>query len=164
MKRSLFAGLGLVLAAALAVAALPAAAAPDLAVAAVGLVQSVVSSPESASLALMVPTVGRKVWYTPSAYDKSGPGGIQTVGTPPQPVDATVIAAWNDRCVNLHIVDAQGRTHTRTSVKLLQDDDAPPTDSQGNTLGGYAEWMPYQKGQAAKDAVPEQRTADANTA
>ena len=119
---------------------------------------------EVATMALMVPTVGRKVWYRPNAYDQSGPGAIQCWGTPPQPIDGTVIAVNSDRNVNLFLVDGAGRTHVRTSVKLLQDDDTPPVDAAGKVIGGYAEWMPYQKNQAAKDAAPEQRTADSNTA
>jgi hypothetical protein len=122
------------------------------------------SAEGAASLAMMAPTVGRKVWYQPSAWDKAGPGGMQCWGTPPQPVDATVISVNSERSVNLFCVDHAGRTHVRTSVKLLQDNDAPPVDGAGQNLGGYAEWMPYQKGQAAKDAATEQRTADANTA
>ena len=100
----------------------------------------------------ITPTVGRKVWYRPTAYDKSGPGGIQCWGTPPQPVDATVIAVNSDRNVNLFIVDHAGRTHVRTSVLLLQDNDDPARDTDGNDTGGYAEWMPYQLGQAKREA------------
>jgi hypothetical protein len=44
--------------------------------------------------------------------------------------------------------DAGGNLFPRTSVWLRQDDDPPPT-------GMYCEWMPYQKGQAAKTEALE---------
>jgi hypothetical protein len=59
------------------------------------------------------PTVGRRVWYWPSEYDRSA--GMIADGK--QPCDA------------------------RTSVTLMQEGDAP-------VPGAYAQWMPYQKGQA----------------
>lgn len=88
---------------------------------------------------MITPTVGRKVWYRPSDADKSA-HGMATVG--PQPLDATIIAVWNDACVNLSVIDANGRQHTRLSAILWQDGDMP--------TGAYAEWMPYQVKQADK--------------
>jgi hypothetical protein len=60
------------------------------------------------------------------------------------PLDATVIAVWGDRCVNLAIFDIYGTLHGHQSVLLLQDGDERPTG------GRFAEWMPYQQAQAAK--------------
>ena len=52
--------------------------------------------------------------------------------------------------VNLSVVDQAGRQFARTSVHLIQDgDDRPSTND-----GPFAEWMPYQLGQAVKVAEP----------
>lgn len=82
------------------------------------------------------PTVGRKVWYSPSVHDIGVKFGEQ-------PMDATIVYVWNDRMVNLVVFDHSGSMLMRHSVQLLQDDDAP------NPGGGHCYWMPYQKGQAA---------------
>lgn len=94
---------------------------------------------------MIAPTVGRKVWYRPTEFDKSGPGAMRVVGI--QPLDATVIAVWSDRAVNLLVIDAAGTPFPKMSVTLLQEGDTPPAVAGG---GGYAEWMPYQTGQAKK--------------
>lgn len=107
---------------------------------------------------MIKPTVGRKVWYRPSETDKkSGTGNPAMAVFGDQPCDATIIAVHNDRLVNLAIIDHNGGYHVRTSALLLQDD-AKPADGQG-----YAEWMPYQVGQAAKEvsvAVPDKAALD----
>jgi hypothetical protein len=90
---------------------------------------------------MISPTVGRVVWFTPSADDT-----IVRNGT--QPLAAIVTCVWSDTCVNLAVFDANGVATNRTSVLLIQDDAARP--------GGYfCEWMPYQKGQAAKTEALE---------
>lgn len=91
---------------------------------------------------MIEPTVGRKVWYRPNAYDKQGPGGMQAYGK--QACDATVIYVHSNALVNLAIFDHNGNMHKRTSVVLLQDDTKP------NEGASYAEWMPYQISQAPK--------------
>lgn len=101
----------------------------------------------------ITPTVGRKVWYRPSAFDLQGPGAMVCVTG--QPLDATVIAVWGDRMVNLLVVDTMGKAMPKLSTPLVQEGDTPPMlgakDREGNpTPGGYAEWMPYQTAQAAK--------------
>jgi len=85
----------------------------------------------------IIPSVGRDLWYHPSAYDKSGPGGMVAAGD--QPLTAKIVAVHNDRMVNLVIYDYNGNAHRRTSVKLLQGHDDAPEN------GGYAEWTPQQK-------------------
>jgi hypothetical protein len=85
---------------------------------------------------MIQPTVGRVVWYHPS---KSDPGFDGTQN----PLAAIVAHVWTDSCVNLAIFDRNGCTFNRTSVFLYQGDTDRPSDQ-------YAEWMPYQKGQAAK--------------
>jgi hypothetical protein len=69
------------------------------------------------------------------------PGAVTDYGS--QPMAATVVYVWNDRLVNLQVLDHAGSAHSPTSVPLLQDEDARPD-------GYFCEWMPYQKGQAAK--------------
>lgn len=102
---------------------------------------------------IIKPTVGRKVWYRPSAYDLTGMGAMQV--SYQQPLDATIIAVWGDRCINVLVTDIAGKQFAKLSTTLVQEgDNLPmhgPRDKEGNnTPGGYVEWMPYQMGQAAK--------------
>lgn len=94
------------------------------------------------------PSVGRKVWYRPSASDLTGPVPMTKSGE--QPLDATVLAVWGDRCVNVLVTDVVGRQFPVLSVTLLQPGDEPPKDAKGEVMGRYVEWMPYQTAQAAK--------------
>lgn len=104
---------------------------------------------------IIPPTIGRKVWYWPSDYDKHlhldiPPGYLHTAieaFDPQQACDATVVYVLSDRCVNLQVVDHNGNVHKRYSVTLAQPGDEVPAG------GGYAEWMPFQVGQA-KTAQP----------
>lgn len=105
---------------------------------------------------MIKPTVGRKVWYRPSLNDLQGPIPMYMVGHPntePQPLDATVLAVWGDRCINVQVLDITGKAFTKTSVLLLQEGDPTPKTPEGNEVFGYCEWMPYQVGQAAKQAT-----------
>ncbi|MBF5006826.1 hypothetical protein ISG32_21500 [Diaphorobacter sp. NR2-3-3-1] len=52
-------------------------------------------------------------------------------------------------------MDANGNAHSRTSVPLVQDGDSCPAN------GYYCEWMPYQKGQAAKTEAAEKNASTA---
>lgn len=99
---------------------------------------------------MIKPTVGRKVWYRPSKSDQTGPKPMVTAN---QPLDATVIAVWGDRCVNLDVIDVNGNHFPVTSCLLLQDDDQPQRTEDGEIVGRYAEWMPYQTSQAAKETT-----------
>lgn len=94
---------------------------------------------------IITPTVGRKVWYRPSAHDQQGPVPMQSSGD--QPLDATIIAVWSAHCVNLLVTDMVGRTFPVLSATLVQDGYPVPSG------GRYAEWMPYQQGQARKETV-----------
>lgn len=100
------------------------------------------------------PTVGRKVWYRPSKTDLQGPIPMSVAGSvqagTAEPLDATVLAVWGDRCVNVLVLDTQGKSFTKTSATLLQPGDEPAKDGEGNVVGGYVEWMPFQTGQATK--------------
>lgn len=107
---------------------------------------------------MIKPTVGRKVWYRPSETEtlqrtSEGPQmgiilhvleGMSGVGGFMQPLDATIIGVHVNGLVNLYIIDAMGLPHVRLNATLKQEGD-------GYIDGGYAEWMPYQIGQAKKD-------------
>lgn len=97
---------------------------------------------------IIKPTVGRKVWFRPATdqlLSSLNPTGMATNGN--QPLDATVIAVWGDRMVNLLVIDIVGKAFPVLSATLLQDGDLIPTG------GRYAEWMPYQQGQARRDSA-----------
>lgn len=97
---------------------------------------------------MIKPSNGRIVLVTPN--DRA------TVNTPEfkgQRLAAIVTHVWHDRLINVAVLDADGVPWSRTSVPLLQDDDVPPN------LGCYAEWMDYQKGQAAKTEQIEKQLA-----
>ena len=108
---------------------------------------------------IIKPTVGRKVWYFPGEAQVSkknpdgtdGPGMVRRTG---DPLDATVLCVWSDRCVNLQVVDHAGQAHFISSATLAQEGDAV-------SVHGHAEWMPYQQGQAKKASAPPPRTDDA---
>ena len=92
---------------------------------------------------MIKPTNGRVVLFTPA---KGGEPGFTYHGD--QPLAAMVAHVWNDRMINLVVFDSNGIPFGKTSVTLLQDDDRAPPH------GYFAEWMPYQIGQAAKHTQP----------
>jgi hypothetical protein len=87
---------------------------------------------------MIKPTVGRVVLYTPPAND---PILLEYQA----PFKADVIYVWGDRCVNLSITYPNGQVRFESSVTLVQEGDRHMVE-----FGRYAEWMPYQIGQAAK--------------
>lgn len=99
---------------------------------------------------MITPTVGRVIWYRPGSNDDT----MVLMGVDkaiPQPLAAFVIAVHPDGLINLHIIDSVGSTHTRYNVKILADHDAVDHDS---ARYGYAQWMPYQIGQAKAHENP----------
>ena len=96
---------------------------------------------------MIEPTVGRVVLYNPDAVDNK-----QHVNYNGQPMAATVAYVWNERMVNLSVVDHDGKQFSLTSVPFAQDDDA--------VTPGMCEWMDYQKGQAAKTEDALKKLAD----
>jgi hypothetical protein len=94
-------------------------------------------------------TVGRVVWYYPGEGDAPIEHGDQ-------PLAALIAYVWSDRMVNLAVFDADGRAHNRMSVILVQDDNDKVSGAEG-----YATWLPYQKGQAAKTEQLEAQLAAA---
>ena len=86
---------------------------------------------------MISPSIGRVVWFYPARADGEP--------TQTQPFSASVAYVWSDRMINIGYFDQNGVAHSATSVTLLQDDDVPPAN------GYYAQWMPYQVGQAKKN-------------
>lgn len=98
---------------------------------------------------MIKPTVGRVVWYRPGKNDY-----YEMAIHGSQPLAAIVAFVWSDTLVNLTVSDHDGATHKRTSVYLDQ-----PGAGVVRALP-YCEWMPYQKGQAARTDAAEAK-ADA---
>jgi hypothetical protein len=97
------------------------------------------------------PSVGRVVWYRPGQYDfvlhtRWNEGtSRKEVG----PLAAIITGVVNDHCVHLAGFDFYGYAWSRQNVYLWHGDCGVEQDSP------YAEWMPYQKGQAAKTDAAE---------
>ncbi|WP_260524582.1 hypothetical protein [Pseudomonas aeruginosa] len=96
---------------------------------------------------MIKPTVGRVLWFWPSPEDRCA----RIEG---QPLAAIVAHAWSDTCVNLAYFDANGVHRHKTSVLLVQEGAQRPA-------AGFAEWMPYQKGQATKTEAVQREAVDA---
>lgn len=98
---------------------------------------------------MIEPTNGRIVWYVPYPNEMVSPFGMGVQRDKDDkivPLTAQICAVWGPRMVNLVVTDYMGRQFPVTSRTLLQDDDVAPE-------GGYAQWMPFQKEQAAKNAA-----------
>lgn len=93
---------------------------------------------------IIKPTIGRRVWFRPNLFDAALLGVWDTK----QPLDAGVAYVWSDALVNLSVTSPDGRMHSRASVPLVQPGMTPPEGAS------YAEWMPYQIGQAPKSPPP----------
>jgi hypothetical protein len=95
---------------------------------------------------MIKPTVGCVVLFTPARADDKR-------DQKSQPLAAIVACVHGDRSVNLTVFEQSGRPSPAgyLNVPLLQDDDEP---REG---GFYCEWMPYQKGQAARTEELERR-------
>lgn len=89
---------------------------------------------------MIVPTVGRVVWYYKN--------GLADTLAEQQPRAAIVSFVHNDRCVNLAIFDRGGNNYGQLSVVLIQEGDDPPS----NGKLAFCCWMPYQIGQAKRHA------------
>ena len=87
---------------------------------------------------MIKPTIGRVVWVQ-NRY-----GSTDTS----QPEPALISYVWSDTMINVGGFDHNGMPFNSTSLRLRQDDEDAPQ-------GAYAEWMPYQKGQAAKTETLE---------
>ena len=86
------------------------------------------------------PTVGRVVWFWPA------PDEQLALPRPGQPLAAHVAAVSEDgSTVNLQVIDANGYANACQDVPFVQPNCLPPAFG-----GSYAEWMPYQRAQHAK--------------
>ncbi|NIE67459.1 hypothetical protein [Burkholderia sp. Ax-1719] len=104
---------------------------------------------------MIKPTSGRVVLFTPSKHDDA----LRFDGST-QKLAAIVAYVHSDDCINLAVFDSNGGSAARCSVPLVHGD--VPEALLEN--GYYAEWMPYQKGQAAKTEAVEKALADATPA
>lgn len=90
---------------------------------------------------MIKPTIGRVVWYWLAH------------GTPQrEPLAAIIAGVINDSVVNLSVFDHEGNQSGCCGVRLIQEGDERPTTH-------FCEWMPYQKGQAAKTEALESKLA-----
>lgn len=88
---------------------------------------------------MISPTIGRVVLVHRGRSEQAEP--------------ALVSYVFSDRCINVGGFDRNGAPFMATSLQLLQDGDKPVNPDY------YAEWMPYQKGQAAKTEAAETAAA-----
>lgn len=102
---------------------------------------------------VVVPTVGRVMWYRPSRHDIDA-GMVwyppSAPGEPHQPMRAMVDYVWSDRCINATVTDHAGRAWTRPSCRVRQEGDPVPMIGDSDDTEGHVEWMPYQTAQARK--------------
>ncbi len=101
---------------------------------------------------MITPTVGRVVWF----YKWNANAGHQG------PLAAHVCKVHSDTCVNLMVIGESGVPFSECSVQLLQPreprEGAHKGEGQSIPQSNYCEWMPYQKGQAAKTEALEKAT------
>ena len=91
---------------------------------------------------MITPTVGRMVWYWPHGAD---------VAKGMQPLSAQIAYVHSDTIINIGYLSPNGEANHATSVRLLREGEAPFPSTP------YCEWMPYQKGQAAKTEALERQ-------
>jgi hypothetical protein len=97
---------------------------------------------------MIKPTIGRVVWVHRAEF-------LHRESVSDQPEPALVSYVWSDEIINVGGVDRNGQPFSATSVFLWNGEGAEPT---GHSV--WAEWMPYQKGQAAKtEALEKAATA-----
>lgn len=98
---------------------------------------------------MIVPTVGRIVWYHPGQFDA-------IIVNEKEPLAALVAAVYKFTTVegndyfnlNLTVSDANGLQWNRRYVRLVQENEVPPP------ADSYCEWMPYQKSIAKGEIKP----------
>jgi len=88
---------------------------------------------------MIKPTIGRVMWYWPEKEDRED-----------QPLCALVVRVHDDNMVNLAVFNVDGSSGGALRVPIVQDG-SPHTAGDSP----YCEWMPYQKGQAAKTEAAE---------
>lgn len=89
------------------------------------------------------PTVGRVLYYFErQALTRNGQTGVFLRG----PLAAIVCAVRSPRVVNLAVHNESGTSYGVEGVFLVQPGELPPEH------GNYAQWMPFQVGQATNQA------------
>mgnify|MGYP001275647627 CR=1 FL=1 len=91
---------------------------------------------------MITPTVGRVVLFYQHGKTQKDAGE--------QPEAAIIVHVWSESCVNLAVFNSIGATLGVTSVPLFQGEGDCPEFM-------FCEWMPYQKGQAAKTEELEEK-------
>lgn len=109
----------------------------------------------ASSSPIILPTLGRVVWFKPG---KGSPQVPSTNGY----CTAQIIDVLDYETVNLVVVDSAGTRHVLDHIDLVQDESLLCEDE--HQIGGYAVWMPYQKGQAAKTESLEEALKENITA
>lgn len=87
---------------------------------------------------MIKPTIGRVVLFQPT---KGADAPLRA-----QPYPALICYVHSDNCINLAYFNEGGTACSAQSVTLIQEE----ADKEGLTAGHFAEWMPYQVGQAKK--------------
>lgn len=98
---------------------------------------------------MIEPTVGRVVWFWPGRL----PNELSKRTRDPQPCAATVVYVLPNGLINISWFDHGGLQHSALGVPLVQTEVSPELIDKGF----YCEWMPHQKGQAAKTEALEAR-------
>lgn len=96
---------------------------------------------------MITPTAGRILWH----FDRDDRD------TPREPRAAIVARVWTASMVNVLLIQKDGTTQPVTSVPIFEDEEA----AMAAGVPFWCEWMPYQKGQAAKTEALEKQTAGA---
>jgi hypothetical protein len=91
---------------------------------------------------MIKPTIGRVVWFQPARQ------ADQPLREQPYP--ALICHVHSDKLINVGFFNENGTAGSACSVQLVQEGD---TASQN---GYYAEWMPYQVGQAKKHEAKDE--------
>ena len=98
-------------------------------------------------MARIEPTIGRVVWYWPATLPAYDQGQFDKT----TPYTAQICYVHKDGKINIAGFKHDGNPFICRGIELHQGEgDAPPN---------YAQWMPYQKGQAAKTEALEQQVA-----
>lgn len=90
---------------------------------------------------MIKPSVNRAVLFYPPDAEHN------MARTPGMGLAAIIVRVWSDTCVNLVVFDANGNTHGRTSVLLVQPGAAKPAG------GYYCEWPEHVR-QGPVNATP----------
>lgn len=92
----------------------------------------------------ITPTIGRKLYFYPNGMP------TRTMNDQDSPLDATIVYVWPSTAqvgpgfsLNLYVIDHAGVPIAVHGIPLIQDGEDAPAAPQP-----YAQWMPFQVGQA----------------